>query len=77
MYSVILHVSCYKFLSFHTVAQCTEILIAKMLVLVFWVVISCGLKITRWKQYVPLKHWYLPTSPHDVTTYATIYCFRK
>jgi hypothetical protein len=22
----------------------------------------------RWTQYIPSKHWYLPTSPHDVTT---------
>jgi hypothetical protein len=36
-----------------------DILIAvKMLMLVFW----------RWRQYVPLKGWYLPTSPHGITT---------
>jgi hypothetical protein len=25
----------------------------------------------RWRQYVPQKHWYLPTGPHDVKTQQT------
>jgi hypothetical protein len=44
-----------------------EVLTAvKILMLVVSVVMPCGLE-----AYVPLKHWYLPTSPHDVTTQKT------
>jgi hypothetical protein len=28
----------------------------------------------RWRQYVPSKHLYLPTSPHRVTTKKTTMC---
>jgi hypothetical protein len=39
----------------------------KMLLLGYWVVRQCGLaaelQLSRWKQYVSAKHWYLPTSP--------------
>jgi hypothetical protein len=47
---------------------------------VFWVVTFCGLNrqipafrrnIWRVRQYVPPKHWCLPTSPHVVTTQKT------
>jgi hypothetical protein len=31
-----------------------------------------GLTIRRWRQYVPPIHWYLPTSPHDVTAQRNI-----
>jgi hypothetical protein len=37
----------------------------KMLLLVFWIVTL------RWRQYVSLKHWCLPTSPHGVTIQKT------
>jgi hypothetical protein len=58
-----------------------EVLIAvKMPMLVFWVVMPCGLvggtyslclQPKKWRQYVPPKcsaYLYLPTSSHDVTT---------
>jgi hypothetical protein len=32
---------------------------------------SFGLKPWRWTQYVSPKRWYLPTSPHSVTTQKT------
>jgi hypothetical protein len=56
----------------------------KMLVLVFGVVMPYGLvgrcfgemcclhiQPWRWRQYVPPKRWYLPTSPRDVTALKT------
>jgi hypothetical protein len=54
-----------------------------MPMLVFWIVKPCGfvgryqsfggtyclnLHDWKWRQYVPSKRWYLPTSPHGVET---------
>jgi hypothetical protein len=54
--------------------------------LFFWIITSCGLvgryqrfggtyclylQGWRWKQYVPPKRWYLPTSQHGVTSQKT------
>jgi hypothetical protein len=51
-----------------------------------WVIMPCGLHeyiptfwknilppslAQRWMQYVPPKHWYLPTNPHGITTHKT------
>jgi aspartate aminotransferase-like enzyme len=33
--------------------------------------VSYYLQLLRWRQYVPVKHWYPSTSPHDVTTQKT------
>jgi hypothetical protein len=49
-----------------------------MLMLVFWVVTPCGL-LGRYQRFrgtyclhlQPMKCWYLPTSPHGVTTQKT------
>jgi hypothetical protein len=47
--------------------------VVKMSMLVFCVVMTCRLvgQHWRWRQYVPPKHWYLPTSPHSVSTQKT------
>jgi hypothetical protein len=33
--------------------------------------VFCVVTPLRWRQYVPPKHWYLPTSPHGVTNHKT------
>jgi hypothetical protein len=48
---------------------CEVLTAVKMYMLVFWVVML--LQPWRWRQYVSPKRWYLPTSPHDVTTQKT------
>jgi hypothetical protein len=40
----------------------------KHLYMRFEVFTAVKMKIWRWRQYVPPKCWYLPTSPHGVTT---------
>jgi hypothetical protein len=47
--------------------------VVKMSMLVFWVVTQYALKK---EVYVPPKCWYLPTSPHGVTTEKTNIFFR-
>jgi hypothetical protein len=43
--------------------------VVKMSMLDFWAVTPCGLmQISIFQQYVPLKLWYLPISPHDIAT---------
>jgi hypothetical protein len=30
-----------------------------------------SLQLRRWRKYVLLKHWYLPSSPHSISTQKT------
>jgi hypothetical protein len=47
----------------------------RMLMLVFWVVTPCG-RVSRYQRFrgtycLHVQGWYLPTSPHSVTTWKT------
>jgi hypothetical protein len=46
-----------------------ESLTCQVSMLLFWVVSPCHhIQPSRWTQHVPLKRWYLPTSPHAAAT---------